>query len=576
MRRVDLFRGAAILAVAAMVLPWGLAPAGAAESAPAAGVSVPKPVDFGSDQVNAAVILPNPARLIQRAEAFARTFAPDQVAPGMLLAQAGQMLGDPNLAALDAGKPIVALVLTPTDPNAPPPVALMLTVKDAKPYEALLKAQGLAAKATGGLLLGALTPDALAAAEALVPTYQKVAQDPGACDLRIYGSMERLLKAYGPMLYGLLDSAISSMGALMALAPEGEQGAGAMKLLRLEVKAMMILLGQMGELQLDLTLSPDAIRTDAIVTGKAGAAMADLLAATPSAQNPGLALLPAGGVMRGSFQMEGKRLGVFTGKILELLATDPEMQKLLTPDFKESMALLETWFGDSTAMTMRALEGKGLVGDTVMAVKDPAACMTTMEKSAALFSPGGAWYELYKQMGMPMSMALKKDVRKHGDVAVHCFKVAILKVEGMPAEQVEQMKAMMKDTEFAFAKGYYLASQDPASLDAMIDRTLKGGTTAVNPLHAAKVFGAGRHGYLDMDLVGLMKLGIAMGGPAAAQAGAMFDGLKPGEPMTMAVTIGDGRMLFQMRIPLGAYADLIKSMQAAPPPGGAAPPPGPQ
>ncbi len=565
MRRIDRFCRTAVLASAALALSWGVAPAArAAETAPAAGVSVPKPVDFGSDLVNAAVILPNPARLIQRAEAVVRAFVPDEVQPGMLLAQAGEMLGDPDLAALDAGKPVVALVLASKDPNAPPPVVLMLSVKDAKPYEALLQAQGLAAKAADGLLLGALTPDALAAAEGFVPAYRKIAQDPGACDLRVYGSLERLLQAYGPMVYGMADTALGQLGALMALAPgAGAQGAGAMKMLRLEVKGLMALLGQMGELQLDLTLSADAVRVDAIATSKAGSALAGLLAAAPPARNPCLALLAAPAAMRGAFQFDGARLGAFATQLAGLFANDPDMKALLHPEFLESVTAMGTWFGGSTAMAMRAPDGKGMVNDTVMAVKDEAACLASMEKTMALFAPGGAWEQLYKDMGLPVSMALKKDARKHGVVPVHRFKISVQKAEGMTAEQLEQMQGMMKDMEFAFAKGYYLASQDAASLDALIDRAMGTGTTAAPELHAATVFGAGRHGYLDMDLVGILKAGMAMAGPAAAPAAGLFADVKPGEPMTMALTVGDGRALAQMRMPLATYIDMAKSAREA-------------
>jgi hypothetical protein len=196
-----------------------------------------------------------------------------------------------------------------------------------------------------------------------------------------------------------------------------------------------------------------------------------------------------------------------------------------------------------------------------MAVSDEAAYLAMMEKGAGLMAPGGPVGELYKSMGMPMSMSLEKNVRQYGGVPVHRYRVTF-DIKGLPEAQAAQMKAMMKDNEFACVKGWMVGSQEPAALDALIDRAQGKGAGGGLSLHAVKVFGEGRHGYFDVDFVGLMKATLSMMPAEANPMAGMFGALKPGEPMTFAMTLGDGRALAQSRVPLDPFIQMAKAAQA--------------
>jgi hypothetical protein len=266
-------------------------------------------------------------------------------------------------------------------------------------------------------------------------------------------------------------------------------------------------------------------------------------------------------MMAATFQFDAGRLGAFMTKAMDAFADDPDMAPFLTPDVKAIYAGLDKWFGGSMAMAMRSPDGKGFSSDFAMAVSDEASYLAVMEKGAGLMAPGGPWGELYKNMGMPITLSLEKNARQHGGVPVHRYRVTF-DIKGLPEAQAAQMKAMMKDNEFACVKGWVIGSQEPAALDALIDRAQGKGDGGGLSLHAVKVFGEGRHGYGDVDFVGLMKAAISMGPAEANPVAALLKTLKPGEPMTFAMTLGDGRALAQSRIPLDPFIQMAKAAQA--------------
>jgi hypothetical protein len=115
-----------------------------------------------------------------------------------------------------------------------------------------------------------------------------------------------------------------------------------------------------------------------------------------------------------------------------------------------------------------------------------------------------------------------------------------------------------------------LSSQEPAALDALIDRAQGTSIGGGLSLHAVKIFGGSRHHYVDIDCVGMLKSMLALM-PAEATMAGLLGALKPGEPMTFAVTQRDGRMLAQSRVPLDPFIQIVKFAQAgqrspAPPP----------
>jgi hypothetical protein len=545
-----------VLALAAGL--WaGASPAGAQ-------TAIPKPMDFGTDQVLAAVVAPDADALIRRIEAVAATFAPQEVKPGTIRAQLGESLADPGLSQLVAGKP-AALVLLKRKEAANPLPALFLPLKAPDAYGAQISNEWMKAKVFDGfVVITAASDDPLVAIRAFAPAYQKAEKEAIHGDLRLYAHLGRLMQVYGPVVQEAVDGFMSQIATLVPpAAPDAApgQGAGMAKMLKLEAKALLAALGWIDEVQVDLALSAEAVTTETVFAAKPGSPLVDFFSTPSPGRNPGTALLSGPGVMAAALQLDAGRLGAFMVKGMETFAGDPDMAPLLTPEIKAMYTGMDKWFGSSMAMVMRSPNGKGFSGEFAMAVSDEAAYLAMMEKGAGLMAPGGPVGELYKSMGMPMSMSLEKNVRQYGGVPVHRYRVTF-DIKGLPEAQAAQMKAMMKDNEFACVKGWMVGSQEPAALDALIDRAQGKGAGGGLSLHAVKVFGEGRHGYFDFDFAGLMKATLSLMPAEANPMAGMFGALKPGEPMTFAMTLGDGRALAQSRVPLDPFIQMAKAAQA--------------
>jgi hypothetical protein len=168
---------------------------------------------------------------------------------------------------------------------------------------------------------------------------------------------------------------------------------------------------------------------------------------------------------------------------------------------------------------------------------------------------------MYKEMGMEFSTALEKDVRSHAGVQIHRMKMDF-DMPDTPEAQAAQIKSMMKDMELAFARGYYLASQDPDSLDKMIDKALAGAKTDGVKLKAREIFGAGQRAYVDLDFIGLMKAAMEMVPPGMPNPMAMFlDQVTSTEPMVFAATSAGEKAQIQMKIPLAPFIEIAGAAQ---------------
>jgi len=119
----------------------------------------------------------------------------------------------------------------------------------------------------------------------------------------------------------------------------------------------------------------------------------------------------------------------------------------------------------------------------------------------------------------------------------------------------------MSGVEVAFAGGYYLSSQDPAALDVLIDRAKGGATGPGLTLEAQKVFGEGRHVYVDYDIGGLLQAASSMvpGPPGHPNP---FLGMKGGHPILVAIGASSGSILMQTRFPLAVFSEMAKSAAA--------------
>jgi hypothetical protein len=510
------------------------------------------------------LIIPDLEASIDHIEEIAAAFAPEQAQPGMLKSQVETMLNDPGLIYLGDVMPLVLMVLNPSQTEEPPAVAVFMRDAADQPYAEAAKRAGMVNKVVDRVLMLARTADVLEMAEQLVPVYRKIASSDVNSDVRLSLGIDSLMEIYGSTIQAQIDTMVGTISGLSAMGQPGaspDQTAQMAKLLKLEMKAALALLADIELIQLDVKLAAGEIATDEIVVAKAGSALADLFGGPAVGENRSLDVLSEPGVLTYALQIDPKRLSEFALHFINQLKEDPDAAELLTPELVEIYEGMGEWLGSDMAYTMRPTDDLPFASETVMQLKDEAECLAMVEQGMSLLAPGSAFSNMYKEMGMEFSMALEKNVRNHAGVSVHRMKMDI-DMPDVPEAQAAQMEKLMKDMELAFAKGYYLASQDPASLDKMIDRVLAGTKTDGVTLHAREVFGAGQHVYADLDFIGLMKAAMSIVPPGTPNPMAMFiDQVTSTEPMAFAAVSADARAQIKVKIPLSPFIEIAGAAQ---------------
>ena len=276
--------------------------------------------------------------------------------------------------------------------------------------------------------------------------------------------------------------------------------------------------------------------------------------------------------MTAAYQLDAPRLSSFLGAILKESASDPAAADLLTADVLALVEQAGTAYGGQAAYRMASGPGGRLSVEGAIQVADEAKAMAMIENGLRLFAPDGAWGALLEDT--KMSIALQKNARRHAGVAVHRLKMKTGAKPLTPEEKAAQA-SFLRDTEFAVTNGYYLSAQDAAGLDALIDRAASAAPGQGLSLRSAQAFGEGRHGYVDYDLIGLMKAVSAMTPAVKGQPNPFAALPDSAEPMLAAMTLADGRIRWQSRFPLRSFAlmsETAKKATPSPAPGKTPPP----
>jgi hypothetical protein len=517
-------------------------------------------------EVWAYVVIPSLEQAISDVSEVAERFAPGEMTPGSLRAQIGGLLQDPQLANLDTRKPILVCALQ-SETGGPPLSVALVPAKQAAPYEQTLAGLGMKTRFSGGLLVIAQTPEGLEASAKARTLYEQVGGSGSESTARIYVHVARLLDTFGPLLEAQLDGLLGSFAAKIAAAGAGGGGPGAspetlQKLLKLEVRAVLALLRQVENTQVDLDLGRRVIAVDQVVTARPGSTLA--AGFTSSAAHPASAtsVIPGGGgLLAGTLRLDSKGFSPFFQQLAETLAQESEG---LFP--REAVALwsnVERWWGGAGSFRLRRAS-RGVAVAYVLDVPDEAGFLELMEKSLALFSPGSGLGNLYKEMGIPLEMRIEKAVRQYRGTSIHRFNMSLSPPEKEAGEQKGLDQAFLgtwlKDLEIGFVKGTGLYASDPAELDRMIDQVQSSGAREVH-YESRKVFGAGGHGYLDYDMFGLLKTFlVAMPeGQPKAEMTAAFNRVTAKDPMLFALVFGEARARLRAQVPLDPIAQMANT-----------------
>lgn len=503
------------------------------------------------------VALRNVSDLIQR---VAPPGQPPQT-PEALKAQLGTMLGDPQLAALDSSRPIILAVLKPTQPGPIPPVVALLPAKDAEKLAAMVAPLGLVSKADDGLVAIAQTPQALELAPKVRPLHDRFSGTPASSTARIYADSQALLASYGPVLeIGL---------AQMTKTFEGLPGAGAStaKVLKLEARAFLALLGQISALQVDVEVGRDWVGVHASARAKTGSELAAFFELSGAREAPTRSLLESRGGVVMSMSFDPAGTSALYKKLLDVLSADADTREFVTPDVQSLLLEIPNCVDGTASMSMGVADS-GLLIAYDLGVTSEEKLLSMVESSLKMLAPGSGLGSFYKGMGLDLTAALQRGAREHGGVAVHALHMKGAASPDAPPEfqaSAGQLKALLgQNVEIAVVGTRGLASSVPGELDRMIDAAQAKKQGKELSLKAREVLGVGRQVYVDYDLAALMHLAAAGMPEGEVKEGLsrMLASLSGVAPMVAAFTCEGAKGLFQLRLPVEIIVKMREAAEA--------------
>lgn len=527
-----------------------------------AGETAATPVEFGGKEAAAYVVVPDVNALFTAVDVLAKQFAPPgQYAPGMAKLIVGAQLGD---AALDnLGKTPLMLVLFKLpegyqmQPGAPPPMALFMPAIAAQPYDQVFNAKGVSAF-ENGVLIAAPTAELLKKAQAMRADYDKLAAAKPATDIRLFISGASLMDTYGSMLAsGLKETEKKAIDSItneppppgVEIKPEM-----AIKLVKMGLRGVDGLLHQINSMQLDLKVTPEALTMDMVFAAKEGSILASFMSNGAAKTDKNLEALVGNGSLAGTTSMDMVALSAAWKKLVAEVAANPDYGDLAKNEMVAFMQEALDSVGGAQAFSMQ-FSKDGMSQTMAGTVKNPAAYLEMLKKTNALFDKDSMIGKLYAGMGMTMISKFEEKARAYKGVDIARMTMTM---DGpmFKGPQKEQMDKMMKPREIAIVKGYFLSSDKPETLNAMIDMTTSG-TFSPNgmTLKSKAAFGEGRQFYVDYDFLALMK---AVSADPNNPMGPIFAKLPDGAPVLIAGSMDKGKLQISEQIPLAPIAKMVK------------------
>ncbi len=514
------------------------------------------------DLVHAWVVVPNLDSLLDHASAVSNAFEPGSAPPGRLRAQLGMVLEESALDSLATDKPIVVMVLAadPKAPVGPPPVACILPAKNPKALESTVQREmGLVSSLVEDLLVVAADGGTLARATPLAAGYEEtLAKIAWTHDLHARMNLAGLNQTYGPMIQGGVSTILALAEQGLAAGQQAGMDRNAIaKILRLELKMLTGMLNQSKSLGLGLAMDANAIHIDYDYAAQEGSAMAQFLSTPPETPSKVAALVEPGAMCGMYYRIDPRACAAAADRVLVEAADDPD----IAPFVEECRVLAKEWLevvGGECAMSMGSSPEKMFEMRGAYTVTDPERILAVMANWTKAFGPEGSIGRVYTELGIPMKVGFEKNVRGHDGVAVHRMNMGI-DTSALPLEQQEIYRQMPMAYELAVVDNVALLAANAGQMNPLIAKAKQGETGSKLPLRAATVFGSDMDLYMDCDLVGFMRIGLATLPPGVGRE--VFDNLGPPSPMIWAATIEKGTTHGRVEVPLGPFAKLSEGFR---------------
>jgi hypothetical protein len=388
-------------------------------------------------------------------------------------------------------------------------------------------------------------------AKRLAPGLPALAKSvPAGTDLRVMVAADRMMQTYLPlMLMGLQQAmAMQQQGNITALEQQKRQQALTVFL--------RLFASQAGPACIDIASSAQGWRFDAIAAPAPGLLADGIKPIAGSAPDLGarLGAAEAPPVMACSGRFPPTVYLAFA-KLLGEARKDPSVAGMLDEALINVLKAFASSVDGNLAMR-QGVPGNPFQQLGVLGVTDAAALRQAMVAGFA-FVEKGAFADLLATSGL--KMRLERAVRKAGAVEVDRLAQEIIP-DVMPPAQADMMQAMLKPSEIAIAKDLMVVGSPPAAVDALL------AGPAAKPLRLAASAIPGQWDLrMDYDLALQMKYQFEMMRAQMPMMPAMFNDVKGGVPVRVAVAFGAGRVRMVSEVPAELIAQIAASWAAAMP-----------
>jgi hypothetical protein len=207
-----------------------------------------------------------------------------------------------------------------------------------------------------------------------------------------------------------------------------------------------------------------------------------------------------------------------------------------------------------------------LSGTAVIGVRDPKAILAILEQLPEKMKTMGL-DKVYADLGMPMTMQFKRNVREVKGVAIHQLKMEV-EVKSAPAPLQATLKGWASGTyDMAIVDNYLIYAVGGESIESMIDALKAKTHPGSKPLAAEAAFGPGGRIYIDYGVGQLMQKLMPAdtpGMPPESQEAMkrMAAALADAPPICFAGFAEGGKYRIGMLIPAGLMSGFASAVPA--------------
>jgi hypothetical protein len=491
-----------------------------------------------------------------------------QVSPmmnGMMLkGMLGMQLGDPSLAGIAPGKGFAVVALDPTNIFA----VIEVTEAQSVAYAGVLTSTGLQSKYGNGLLVVAQTTEQAEKGSALAAAVQGKLLATRSPDLRVAMQPSAMIERNKEQIDGFMQMMPVMMGAGMMQSPgvDTNMVANTTRILEGELRVLLSMASQCETGEVVISPANGSLRISETYVPKAGTRLAALTDAPQlNKSNPKIqsGLLGGGTMLLDCTIGNPDALAEFIVSEAQKVIVEMKIKDVDVADLLKNMKKWMGIYGGSFCESVDFGTDGGFNVSYLMEVKDAKGAMElfrTMEQDMAPFM------KLYENLGMPMCMTFKENVRQYKGVNIHQFSVK-MDMKNMAEEQRKQFETMGLGNmtyEMAITDGVMLYAMGDNAIESLMDR-LEDGSATGKPLKARSVYPEGGFYYFDFDIGSYMGFVSSMmpQGPANPMT-QMADLLKGASPLTSAGFKADGRVMWSLNIPgdlIAKYGQIIVMMK---------------